>query len=66
MPPTSEHDVTIKFISINSQNKETFMSVKYIIVPLKILSKPEEPPVSYPRLKSTGEINLRKIVQEIS
>ena len=42
------------------------MPVKYIIVPYKIPSKPNEPVVYYPRLKSSGEINLREIARAIS
>ena len=42
------------------------MSVKYIVVPHKVPSKPDEPVAYYPRLKSRGEINLREIAKDIS
>jgi predicted histone-like DNA-binding protein len=42
------------------------MPVKYIIVPHKIPSKPDQPPIYYPRLKSIGEINLREIAEDIA
>jgi predicted histone-like DNA-binding protein len=42
------------------------MSVKYIIVPHKIPSKPDEPVTYYPRLKSSGEVNLREIANDIA
>ena len=45
---------------------EVTMSVKYIIVPHKIPSKPDQPPTYYPRLKSIGEINLREIAEDIA
>ena len=42
------------------------MPVKYIIVPHKVPSKPDEPLKYYPRLKSSGEINLREIANDIA
>jgi|SaaInl7_135m_RNA_FD_contig_21_113879_length_279_multi_3_in_0_out_0_1 hypothetical protein len=42
------------------------MPVKCVIVPYKIPSKPKEPVVYYPRLKSSGETNLREIAKEIA
>ena len=42
------------------------MPVKYIVVPHKIPSKPNEPLAYYPRLKSSGEISLREIAKDIA
>lgn len=42
------------------------MPVKYIVVPHKIPYKPEQPVVYDPRLKSSGEIHLREIAEEIA
>ena len=42
------------------------MPVKYIVVPHKIPSKPGEPVAYYPRLKSSGEVNLREIADDIA
>ena len=42
------------------------MPVKYIVVPHKVPSKPDEAPKYYPRLKSSGEINLREIANDIA
>ena len=42
------------------------MPVKYIVVPHKIPSKPDEPVAYYPRLKSSGEVNLREIADDIA
>jgi predicted histone-like DNA-binding protein len=42
------------------------MPVKYIIVPHKIPSKPDQPVTYYPRLKSSGEIDLREIAKDIA
>jgi predicted histone-like DNA-binding protein len=42
------------------------MSVRYIIVPYKIPSKPDAPVTYYPRIKSTGEITLRELVDDIA
>ena len=42
------------------------MPAKYIIVQHKVPSKPDDPPVYYPRLKSTGEIGLREIAGDIA
>lgn len=42
------------------------MPVKYITVPHKIPSKPEQPLSYYPRLKSNGEVDLREIADDIS
>ena len=42
------------------------MPVKYIVVPHKIPSKPDEPVAYYPRLKSSGEVNLREIANDIA
>jgi len=42
------------------------MPVKYIIVPHKIPSKPDQPLSYYPRLKSSGEVSLRKIANDIA
>lgn len=42
------------------------MSVEYIVVPYQIPSKPGEPVAYYPRLRATGEINVRKIADRIS
>ena len=42
------------------------MPVKYIIVPHKIPSKPNEPLAYYPRLKSSGEVSLRQIANDIA
>ena len=42
------------------------MPVKYIVVPHKIPSKPDQPVTYYPRLKSTGEISLREIADDIA
>lgn len=42
------------------------MPVKYIVVPHKIPSKSDEPPTYYPRLKSSGEVSLREIADDIA
>ena len=42
------------------------MPVKYIIVPHKIPSKPDQPVTYYPRLKSSGEVSLREIAEDIA
>lgn len=42
------------------------MPVKYIIVPHKIPSKPDDPVSYYPRLKSSGEVSLREIANDIA
>jgi predicted histone-like DNA-binding protein len=42
------------------------MPVKYIVVPHKIPSKPDQPVTYYPRLKSTGEVSLREIAEDIA
>ena len=42
------------------------MPVKYIIVPHKIPSKPDEPVSYYPRVKSSGEVSLREIAKDIA
>jgi len=42
------------------------MSVKYVIIPHKIPSKPDEPVTYYPRLKSSGEVSLREIANDIA
>ena len=42
------------------------MPVKYIVVPHKIPSKPDQPVTYYPRLKSRGEVSLREIADDIA
>jgi predicted histone-like DNA-binding protein len=42
------------------------MPVKYTVVPYKIPSKPDEPLTYYPRLKSSGEVSLREIANDIA
>lgn len=42
------------------------MPVRYIVVPHKIPSKPGEPLKYYPRLKSSGEVSLRDIANDIA
>jgi len=42
------------------------MPVKYVIVPHRIPSKPDEPLTYYPRLKSSGEVSLRQITNDIA
>lgn len=42
------------------------MPVKYIVVPHKIPSKPDQPLVYYPRVKSSGEVSLREIANDIA
>jgi len=42
------------------------MPAKYIIVSHKIPSKPNDPPAYYPRLKATGEVDLRQIAEDIA
>ena len=42
------------------------MPAKYIVVPHKIPSKPDAPLTYYPRLKSTGEISLREIANDLA
>jgi predicted histone-like DNA-binding protein len=42
------------------------MPVKYVIVPHKIPSKPDVPSSYYPRLKSSGEVSLRQIADDIA
>lgn len=42
------------------------MPVKYIVVPHKIPSKLDEPVSYYPRLKLSGEVNLREIANDIA
>jgi len=42
------------------------MAVRYIVVPHKIPSKPDEPLAYYPRLKSSGEVSLREMAKDIA
>jgi predicted histone-like DNA-binding protein len=42
------------------------MAVKYIGVPHKIPSKPDQPVMYYPRLKSRGDVDLRQIANDIA
>ncbi len=42
------------------------MPVKYVAVPNKIPNKPDDPPVYYPRLKSTGVIDLRQLAEDLA
>jgi predicted histone-like DNA-binding protein len=42
------------------------MAIKYVTVPHKIPSKPDEPVLYFPRVKASGEITLREIAQDIS
>ena len=42
------------------------MPVKYIVVPYRIPSKPDDPVTYYPRIKYSGEIDIRGLAAEIS
>lgn len=42
------------------------MPVRYILVPHKIPSKPDAPPTYYQRLKSSGEVSLRELANDIA
>ncbi len=42
------------------------MPVKYIIVPYKIPSRPNDPVSYYPRLKASGEVDQRDIANRIA
>jgi predicted histone-like DNA-binding protein len=46
--------------------REATMPVKYIVVPHKIPSKPADPVTYYPRLKASGEVGLRELVNDIA
>ena len=42
------------------------MAIKYVTVPHKIPSKPEDPVQYFPQVKATGKISLREVDEDIS